>query len=549
MAGSDVMQMEVGREFAGYEIVRHIGGGGMAQIYLARTTGLAGFEKYLALKVINREYANEPRFIQMLINEAKIAVGLSHVNVAQVFDLGECNGIYYIAMEYVDGLDVLELVNGLHAINRHVPVEAVVYIGRQICSGLHYAHSRKDRSGQPLNIVHRDISPQNVLVSRAGEIKLVDFGIAKAAGVRTRTQAGVIKGKVNYMAPEQVLGHKADARTDIFAVGIVLWEMLTSQMVYSGDNVEELAAKVRKAAIAAPSTVRSEVPPELDRIVLHALHPTARERVQSAHDLQVELTKFLSATAPDYSSSDLSRLVEEVVSSRGAPPAAGDIPHLLSHEDRLEDQHSVIFKRQGAAELVLMLADGEQVYPVSSELTLGRAGQVTVPDARVSRQHARVRRVGKEYIIEDLGSSNGTYVDDRRVTGPYMLKDGNRIRLGNCQILFRMVQANEPSPSSDVEHTPAARARSMRLLVASGDAHSEKKISSDVELTYQLDIGPLRLSGNLAQLVKRSDGFWLEPAGSGRASISYNGARAAGAKLLKIGDRFEIDGVHFEVAP
>ena len=160
-------RLPVGAEFGSYTIVRHIAGGGMAQIYLAKAQGLAGFEKLLALKVINHEYANEDRFIQMLVDEAKITVGLSHVNIGQVFDLGQVDGIYYIAMEFIDGIDVLELVNGLHAMGEKVPVEAVALIGRQICAGLHYAHTRKDRQGRPQNIVHRDISPQNILVSTA----------------------------------------------------------------------------------------------------------------------------------------------------------------------------------------------------------------------------------------------------------------------------------------------------------------------------------------------------------------------------------------------
>ena len=238
-------QLPIGSDFGNYQIVRHIGGGGMAQIYLAKTSGLAGFEKFLALKVINPEYADEERFIQMLIDEAKITVGLSHVNIGQIFDLGQIDDIYYIAMEFVDGIDVLELVNGLYAQGERVPVEAVAFIGRQICNGLHYAHTRKDKGGKPLNMIHRDISPQNILVSRAGEVKIVDFGIAKAAGMSTKTQAGVIKGKVHYMAPEQAMGKKTDCRIDIFSTGIVMWEMLTSQMVYSGDNVRILLDKVR----------------------------------------------------------------------------------------------------------------------------------------------------------------------------------------------------------------------------------------------------------------------------------------------------------------
>lgn len=538
------MQIEVGREFAGYQIVRHIGGGGMAQIYLAKTTGLAGFEKFLALKVINREYATEPRFIQMLINEAKIAVDLAHVNIAQVFDLSECNGIYYIAMEYVDGLDVLELVNGLHSMERHVPVEAVVYIGRQICSGLHYAHTRKDKTGTALNIVHRDISPQNIIVSRAGEVKVVDFGIAKAAGVRTRTQAGVIKGKVNYMAPEQVLGKQADARTDIFAAGIVVWEMLTSQMVYSGDNVEELAAKVRKANIAPPSSVRPEVPAELDEIVLRALHPNQKERYQTAHEFQVEVTKFLSTTFPEYSSSNLAQLIEGVLGEKPTTDIGQELAHVLSHEDRLEDEHSVIFKRRNHAELLVKLPQGDQSHTVTTDVTIGRAGDLAIPDARVSRQHARVRRVGTNFLVEDLGSSNGTYVDGRRVTGPYMLHDGNDIRVGSCHIIFHMFEESKQPVEED--ETAQGVNKPAHLVISSGDQQVEQRLGGDVELGYEITLGPIRLTGPSGTLVRRPDGYWIEPAGS-RTLVNINDKKTSQPVRLSLGDRFDVDGIEFSL--
>jgi len=542
---SKVTHVKVGDEFSGYYIMRHIGGGGMAQIYLAKTRGLAGFEKYLALKVINAEYANEQRFIEMLINEAKIAVGLSHVNIAQVFDLGEYNGVYYIAMEYVDGLDVLELVNGLHAMGRRVPIEAVVYIGRQICSGLHYAHTCKDQQGKPLNIVHRDISPQNILVSRSGEVKVVDFGIAKAAGVHTKTQAGVIKGKVNYMAPEQVLGRKADARTDIFSVGIVVWEMLTSQMVYAGDNVEELALKVKRAAIAAPSSVRPEIPRELDTIVSKALSPTPEERFQTAHDFQVELTKFLSSTAPDYSASSLARLVEEVAGQRDTPPAPAVGASMLSHDDELQDQNSVIF-HYGHPELILRLAQGEQVYTIGTELTIGRAGQLAVPDARVSRQHARVRRLEGRFLLEDLGSSNGTFLNEKRIAEPVSLRDGDTIRVGSCNIAFR-VRREGGVEVSESDWTPAQLSDPTHLFVKVGSRTLEQPLQDDANLSYKFQIGPVQLTGISGRVVRRPNGYWLEPA-PGRTAISYNGKHTTNPVRMSIGDTFEIHGVTFTVS-
>ena len=535
--------LPIGSEFGNYHIVRHIGGGGMAQIYQAKTKGLAGFEKHLALKVINPEYANEQRFIQMLIDEAKITVGLSHVNIAQVFDLGQCNGIYYIAMEFVDGLDVLEFVNGLHGMGRRLPIEAVAYIGRQICSGLHYAHTRKDKTGKPLNIVHRDISPQNILVSRAGEVKVVDFGIAKAAGMSSKTQAGVIKGKVNYMAPEQVMGQKADRRTDIFSVGVVVWESLTSQMVYSADNMGELVAAVRKAEIPPPSSVRPEIPPQLDQIVAKALHPNTKERFQSAHQFQVELTKFLSTYAPDYSGSDVAHLVEEVLSRKGRgqqqPAVVSDEVDADLLGDELQDHNSLIFSASMDAQLIVETDAGEEVHPIGDILTLGRAGQLAIADARVSRQHARVIRRDGVYIIEDLGSSNGTYVNDQRLAGSMELRPGDRIRIGGCHIRF-FAGIGEAEAGAGAE----AKEPIYRLLISSGDQQLERTLDGDMEFGYSFQLGALQLEGSAGQVLLKDDGYWLEPA-RGRVAVTVQGNKASRPVRLSAGDRFEVGDVAF----
>jgi serine/threonine protein kinase len=532
--------LPVGSEFGNYHIVRHIGGGGMAQIYQAKTKGLAGFEKHLALKVINPEYANEQRFIQMLIDEAKITVGLSHVNIAQVFDLGQCNGIYYIAMEFVDGLDVLELVNGLHGMGRRLPIEAVAYIGRQICSGLHYAHTRKDANGKPLNIVHRDISPQNILVSRAGEIKVVDFGIAKAAGMSSKTQAGVIKGKVNYMAPEQVMGQKANRRTDIFSVGVVVWESLTSQMVYSADNMGELVAAVRKADIPPPSSVRPEIPAGLDQVVLKALNPNTKERFQSAHQAQVELTKFLSTYAPDYSGSNLAALVDEVLGRKGRAEEAEaelDEGDLLGEE--LQDHNSLIFSAAFEAQLIVVSEEGEEIHTIGEGLTLGRAGQLAIADARVSRQHARVAQRDGAYIVEDLGSSNGTYVNDQRLTAPHTLRPGDQIRIGGCHLRF-VAPGDEDVPTG----TAAPREPVYKLIVQQGERRYERVLDGDTPLSYQLQVGSVLLEGSSGRVMLKDDGYWLEPARS-RLAVKVQGKRTTRPVRLSAGDSFEIDDITF----
>jgi serine/threonine protein kinase len=530
-------------EFGNYQIVGHIASGGMAQIYLAKVRGLAGFEKHLALKVINAEYADEDRFIQMLIDEAKITVGLSHVNIGQVFDLGQVDGIYYIAMEYVDGIDVLELVNGLHSLRERVPIEAVSLIGRQICSGLHYAHTRKDKHGAPLNIVHRDVSPQNILVSTSGEIKVVDFGIAKAAGVSSKTQAGVIKGKVHYMAPEQAMGQKADSRSDIFSCGIVLWEMLTSQMVYAGDNVRELVDRVRLAKIPRPSTIRKEIPEELEQIVMKALTANPEERYQSAHEVQIDLTKFLSAYAPEFSASHLAALVERVLAFQGGKTER--VEKHLSKEDMIRDVHSVIAHVPGMKappDKPYMLVDTgkeQKVHLIGDELIIGRAGQLVIADARVSRRHSRVWHKDDSYIIEDLGSSNGTFVNNLRITAPHTLEKGDHIRIGSYRMVLRI-----PSPPQEAQEEQGLQAVP-KLIITIGSEQVEKILDGEQDIVYTVQVGPVRLSGVAGKVTRKQGAFWLEPV-AGRQRVTISGSEPSSPVRLSPGDHFKVGDIDFE---
>lgn len=542
--------LPIGSQFGSYIIVRHIGGGGMAQIYLAKTRGLAGFEKHLALKVINPDQAGDERFIQMLIDEAKLTVGLTHVNIAQVFDLGQVEGIYYIAMEFVEGVDVLELVNGLHALGEKVPIEAAAYIARLICSGLHFAHSRTDAQGQPLNIVHRDISPQNILVSRSGEIKVVDFGIAKAAGMQTRTQAGVIKGKVHYMAPEQAQGEKADRRSDIFATGIVLWETLTSKMVYSGDNQRELVDRVRQARIPPPSTYRPEIPAALDAVVMKALARVKEERFQDAHQFQVALTKFLAAHAPDYGGTHLAELVSRVLARKNQ--GRQEVEQHFAAEDIVADDHSIVRRRPeppvgGPPDRHRLLVEGEQgtvVQLIDDELLIGRAGQLAVADARVSRRHAIIRRQGQELIIEDLGSSNGTYVNDVRLTEPQVLRDGDQVRLGSCKMHYRAPRV-EPSVKGPPP-LPEPPPRRPRVSIRCGEHVSERPIGEELLLEYRITVGPATLRSTCGRLTPRMGGYLVEPFGE-RDVLCIAGQPIREPTPLRPGDTFEAGEFQFQL--
>jgi serine/threonine protein kinase len=286
------------KQFGPYRLVHQIAVGGMAEIHLAKTKGIAGFEKFVALKMIHPNFSQDQQFIEMLIDEAKLTVQLQHVNIAQTFDLGRVDDTYYITMEYVDGADLYKLLRKGSEMEIDTPVEVAAFIAKEVSNGLDYAHRKRDLDGRSLGIVHRDVSPQNVLISHSGEVKLVDFGIAKATMRARQTAVGVIKGKYYYMSPEQAWGEPLDHRTDVFSTGILLYEMLTGQMLYLEEDLHKLLDMVRKANIAPPSTLRSPIPPQLEKIVMRALAGDRDDRYQTAADLATDLERFLHAYAP-----------------------------------------------------------------------------------------------------------------------------------------------------------------------------------------------------------------------------------------------------------
>jgi serine/threonine protein kinase len=347
------------RQFGPYRLVRQIAVGGMAEIHLAKTKGIAGFEKYVALKMIHPNFAEDEQFIQMLVDEAKIAVQLNHGNIAQTFDLGRVGDTFYITMEYVDGADLYKILRkGSEIDGFEMPLDICAFVAKEIASALDHAHRKRDHAGKALGIVHRDVSPQNVLISFSGEVKLVDFGIAKATMKARQTAVGVIKGKYYYMSPEQAWGDQIDYRSDIFSAGIVLYEMITGQMLYLEEDLHRLLDMARNANIASPSTLRKGIPPQLERIVMHALAKDRRDRYQSAGDFATDLERFLHAYSPVFTAAKVAAMVKNVV---GEPVEIPDNPevevrdgpiatHTLSTEDlimdkeELQDENSVIFR-------------------------------------------------------------------------------------------------------------------------------------------------------------------------------------------------------------
>lgn len=279
--------------FGKYLLLERINVGGMAEIFLARSRGVSGFKRILAIKKILPTMAEDEDFIAMFIDEARIAAELSHAGIVQIFELGKFEEDYYIAMEFIHGKDLRYLQERLARDGQAMDVHLAAHVAFKICEALDYAHSKRDPTGKPLGIIHRDISPQNVILSYDGEVKICDFGIAKAANRSQKTQAGVLKGKFGYMSPEQVRGLPLDGRSDIFTVGTLLYEVITLERLFHGESDFSTLEKVRNADVVPPSTYNRDVPEEFEEIVLKALCKEVEDRFQSAAEMADALQLFM----------------------------------------------------------------------------------------------------------------------------------------------------------------------------------------------------------------------------------------------------------------
>ncbi len=320
-------------EFGKYTLVRKLGAGGMAEVYLARSAVAQGLRKLVVLKKIHSAFADAPHFVDMFVAEAHIALSLNHPNVVQVFDFGHQVGAgnaatFYLVMEFVEGLDLLRLINAAHQVGRRVPFGLSAYIVQQVAKGLDYAHRKTDEFGEALGIVHRDVSPQNVLCSIDGSVKLVDFGIAKAR--ITKEEEGVVKGKFSYMSPEQAEGKNVDRRSDIFSLGVVLWELVTHRPLFSALRGAAALEAVKRAAVPRPGEIDPSVPPQLEQIVLRALERDPDRRFQTARDMQNDLAKFFyelgSREGAVFDSGALAMFLSQVSPPDGKRPGTGEMP-------------------------------------------------------------------------------------------------------------------------------------------------------------------------------------------------------------------------------
>jgi serine/threonine-protein kinase len=303
--------MNLGR----YELMGRLASGGMAEVYLAKAAGPMGFEKRLVVKRILPHLAEDASFIEMFFAEARLVAKLDHPNIVQIFDFGESGGEYYLAMEYIDGLNLRILSKRTRVAGERLPVSLCAKIVSFACEGLAYAHEFVEpETGMPLRLVHRDISPDNILVSTNGAVKLADFGIAKAANQMHRTQTGVVKGKVAYMPPEQLRGKTLDARTDLFALGVVLYELLSGRKPFEAENETGMVLAILHEEPVPITEHRADVPGSVQRIIGRALAKEPNDRYASCRELQMDLERYLRTCDEPVGAIDIARWVARVSS-------------------------------------------------------------------------------------------------------------------------------------------------------------------------------------------------------------------------------------------
>ena len=307
-----------GVRFGRYVLLERIGSGGMAEVFRAVAMGAEGFQRTFVLKRIRSDRSTSQNFVEMFVNEARISALLDHENIVQTYDFGEVDGCYFLTMEYLRGRDLATTLRQLYSRGQGVEPGIVAFVGLQVARGLAYAHSLTAATGVPLNIVHRDVTPSNIMLLRSGGVKLLDFGIAKTRGEFTlgeNTETGVCKGKLPYLSPEQVEGRSVDRRSDVFALGVVLWEALTGKRLFLGRTDYETMQNVVGRPIPPPSTLRPEVPLAIDRIVLRALERQPDQRYPDARAMAGDLEGIVQDLG--YRSEAVPQLLDDLFGREG----------------------------------------------------------------------------------------------------------------------------------------------------------------------------------------------------------------------------------------
>ena len=316
-----------------YHLLEKLESGGMAEVFLGEATSVQGFKKRVAIKRVLPHLASHTNFIGMFLDEARLGARLTHANIVSVFDIGKSDNSFFIVMEFVDGTNLKKIMETLRIKGQPFPLKDVIYIGMEVCRGLSYAHELLDDDGNPVDLVHRDVSPPNILISKRGEVKVTDFGLAKARTQLERTDPGVVKGKFSYLSPEVATGQEVDERADIFALGVCLWEMLAGRRLFLGDTDYETVQAVSNAEVPSLVGDHPEVDPQLEALILKALAREPADRFPSAREFGDALASYLFHHQMKVTAYDIANLVKAALErQKSVPPQPMMIDGMIQEE-------------------------------------------------------------------------------------------------------------------------------------------------------------------------------------------------------------------------
>jgi serine/threonine protein kinase len=467
-------------QFGKYLLLEKLATGGMAEVFLARAQAIGGITKFVAIKRILPQFAESQEFIDMFKAEAKIAININHANIVSIHDFGVQKNQFYLVMDYVEGRNLRQITNKLKKVSEHLSIDQVVYVVKEVAHGLDHAHRCLDgATGKPLNITHRDMSPQNVMISFDGQIKIVDFGIAKAESQIETTRAGTLKGKFGYMSPEQAEGQQVDLRTDIFSVGIVLWELLTSDRLFVAGNELNTLKKIRECQVPSLRKINPNIPTELERIAMKALARDRNLRYQTAAAMYRDLNRFLNRQYPEFSSQDFSAYIkaqfsEEIFSIRQRLVEYGQFP-----QSNLENTRGgsggisltgSIPPEGGTARTDSFITSERQ--PVTQNSLLTKTDAVTMsdpfgksPDAGTEDKTTVTKQGPPSDFGETPPGSEPPQLDDRAIR-----REMARSRLQSAQYTLETEDISQPSISArsrsfSRSSMPGGRARSSSPLL------------------------------------------------------------------------------------
>lgn len=423
-----------------YRVLQRIAAGGMAEVFRAESAGVEGFKKTVAIKRVLPHLAEKKQFIGMFLDEARLSANLSHSNCVQVFDIGMGDNTYFIVMEYVDGADLKALIEYHRKQNRPFPVQEASLICLKICEGLAYAHTCRDSKGRELHIVHRDMSPPNVLITRHGEVKIVDFGLAKANSQLERSEPGIIKGKFGYLSPEAAQGQVVDLRTDVFAVGIILWEMLAGRRLFLGESDLETVRQVQAAKIPSICQYNPHCDGDVEAVLAKALARDPDDRYQTARDFGRDLAELMYRDNRGASSFDIADMLAPIVAAR-------DVNRASKSKDR--------------GTLIGSLIE-EALFEFTS-IEKGRSEGSTMFDARGTPIH-----LGSFENVHNWANDMGELSLGGSTDPSNSGSDSSSIEIGNLAALEDAAPASNSSKSGNLSGAFAARGSSSDLAAEAG---------------------------------------------------------------------------------